>query len=192
MERLLAGESASPCGELRTAIGQTQNEKLLRRKFNWCIKHNVPTWNGFVPSCCFETFNIHENSVGFAVDDFTFLLNSGDSKIWNKSMGKQVKLMAMQKQFLLYGGVCELVIYGESCILIDCPSAYNAPILPVPDPFFSARKDSVLAISIIPYWYLILRVLSACLHRGGTRSRWGNPLRWGNPPVSHMVAPPIM
>ena len=123
MERLLQGESASTYGELRTEIGQTQNKKLLNRKFNWCIKHNVPTWNGFVPSCCFETFNIHENSVGFAVDDFTFLLNSGDSKIWNKSMGKQVKLMAMQKQLLLYGGVSELVIYGESCILIDYPSA---------------------------------------------------------------------
>ena len=37
-------------------------------------------------------------------------------------MGKQVKLMAMQKQILLYE-VCELVIYGESCILIDFPSA---------------------------------------------------------------------
>jgi len=68
-------------------------------------------------------------------------------------MGKQVKLMAMQKLVLFYGGVCELVIYGESCILI-----------------FSARKDSVLAISI-PYWYLILPVLSTCLHGGGTRSR---------------------
>ena len=33
--------------------------------------------------------------------------------------------------------------------------------------FFPARKDSVLAISIIPYWYLILRVLSARLHGGG-------------------------
>ena len=32
--------------------------------------------------------------------------------------------------------------------------------------FFPARKDSVLAISIIPYWYLILRVLSARLHGG--------------------------
>ena len=33
--------------------------------------------------------------------------------------------------------------------------------------FFPARKDSVLAISIIAYWYLILRVLSARLHGGG-------------------------
>ena len=38
-------------------------------------------------------------------------------------MGKQVKRMAMQNQILLYGGVSELVIYGESCILIDYPSA---------------------------------------------------------------------
>ena len=37
-----------------------------------------------MPSCCLETFSMHENSVGFAVDILVFLLNSTDSRIWNK------------------------------------------------------------------------------------------------------------
>ena len=47
--------------------------------------------------------------------------------------------------------------------------------------FFPARKDSVLAISIIPYWYLILRVLSARLHgeEGGGGREVGEVIRLG-------------
>ena len=45
--------------------------------------------------------------------------------------------------------------------------------------FFPARKDSVLAISIIPYWYLILRVLSARLHGGGGWREVGEVIRLG-------------
>ena len=47
--------------------------------------------------------------------------------------------------------------------------------------FFPARKDSVLAISIIPYWYLLLRVLSARLHGegGGGGRELGEVIRLG-------------
>ena len=48
--------------------------------------------------------------------------------------------------------------------------------------FFPARKDSVLAISIIPYWYLLLRVLSARLHGeggGGGGREVGEVIRLG-------------